>query len=141
MDVSQLPFNRLIGLERADPSENLLISLPEDQKYLNHVGTVHAGALLAVAEAGSGELLVRTLGHLSGFVPIVRSVEAKFRRPASGRVSARSIATQETADAWASQLTSRGRCSASVPIEVVDSRGVVVLSAAVEWFISKDKTG
>ena len=54
MDISQLPFNQLIGLELASPDSDLLISLPAGVQYTNHLGTVHGSALLAVAEAGSG---------------------------------------------------------------------------------------
>ena len=57
MDVSQLPFNHYIGLELASQESGFLVSLPEDPKYTNHVGTVHASALLAVAEAGSAAFL------------------------------------------------------------------------------------
>ena len=113
MDVTQLPFNRLIGLESSAADSGLLVSLPDGPQYTNHLGTVHAAALLAVAEAGSGAFLARHLGGETGIVPVVRRLESKFRRPA------------------------RGRVSAAVPVEVVDQAGIVVLSAVVEWFISR----
>jgi acyl-coenzyme A thioesterase PaaI-like protein len=137
MDISQLPFNQLIGLELAGPEDGFLVSLPDKPQYSNHLGTVHGSALLAVAEAGSGEFLLRHLGPIEGFVPVVRRVEAKFRKPASGRVSSQCSIAEEVIVAWSSELASRGRLSASIPIEVVDSRGVVVMSAVVEWFISR----
>jgi acyl-coenzyme A thioesterase PaaI-like protein len=62
MDVTALPFNRLLGLEPADPGSGFLVSRPGGPRYTNHLGTVHAAALLAVAEAGSGAFLVRTFG-------------------------------------------------------------------------------
>ncbi len=89
MDVTQLPFNRLIGLEPVAPDSGFLVRLPDGAQYTNHLGTVHASALLAVAEAGSGIFLLRHLGSGEGFIPVVRRLEAKFRRPASGPVSAR----------------------------------------------------
>jgi len=52
MNVAQIPFNAFIGIERAQGSERLL-ALPEHPRYLNHLGTVHASALLALAEASS----------------------------------------------------------------------------------------
>jgi len=67
----------------------------------------------------------------------VRRREARFRRPASGRVSARAAATDELVARWASDLAGRGRVTAAVPIEVVDAAGTVVLSATVEWFIAR----
>jgi acyl-coenzyme A thioesterase PaaI-like protein len=137
MDVTQLPFNRLIGLELAPAESGFLVSLPDGPQYTNHLGTVHASALLAVAEAGSGAFLVRYLGGGAGVVPVVRRLESKFRKPASGRVSARATVPPDELARWLSELAARGRVSAAVPVEVVDSAGVVVLSAVVEWFIAR----
>jgi acyl-coenzyme A thioesterase PaaI-like protein len=136
MDVTQLPFNRLLGLVPAADSE-FLVALPAGPQYANHIGTVHAGALLAVAEAGSGAFLAQALGPADGFVPVVRRVEAKFRKPAAGRVSARAVVPAGEVARWADDLAARGRVSAAVPVEVVDATGSVVLSATVEWFISR----
>jgi acyl-coenzyme A thioesterase PaaI-like protein len=58
MDVISLPFNRLIGLEAGSPESGFLLSLPAGVQYTNHLGTVHASALFAVAEAASGVFLV-----------------------------------------------------------------------------------
>ena len=138
MDISQLPFNQLIGLELVSPESGLLISLPAGVQYTNHLGTVHGSALLAVAEAGSGVFLMQQLGDNAGFIPVVRKLEAKFRKPASGRVSARCVVKPDEITRWVDeQLATRGRLSAIIPMEVVDEGGVVVMSAAVEWFIAK----
>src|SRR5687768_16586134 len=67
VDVTGLPFNRLIGLEAGGPEDQFLVSLPGLPQYTNHLGTVHASALLAVAEAGSGAFLVRHLGDPAGY--------------------------------------------------------------------------
>jgi acyl-coenzyme A thioesterase PaaI-like protein len=137
VDVTQLPFNRLIGLEAANPDDGFLVGLPDGPQYANHLGTVHASALVAVAEAGSGVFLMRHLGDVTGFVPVVRRLEAKFRKPATGRVWARATVPPEVVARWAEELASRGRVLAAVPVEVVDTGGVVVMSAVVEWFIAE----
>jgi acyl-coenzyme A thioesterase PaaI-like protein len=143
MDVTRLPFNRLIGLEPATPDGGFLVGLPDGPQYTNHLGTVHASALVAVAEAGSGEFLARHLGDggdAAGFVPVVRRLESKFRKPASGRVWARASVPPEQVQQWSEELASRGRVSCAVPVEVVDTSGVVVLSAVVEWFIARGRS-
>jgi len=138
MDVTQLPFNRLIGLEPAAADSGFLVGLPDGPQYTNHLGTVHAAALLAVAEAGSAALLLRHMGGATaGFVPVVRRLESKFRRPATGRVWARASVPPEEVARWSAELEARGRVSAAVPVEVVDAAGSVVLSAVVEWFIAR----
>ena len=64
MDVTRLPFNQLLGVEASAPDSGFLVSLPAGPQYANHLGTIHAGALLAVAEAGSGAYLVRQLAWI-----------------------------------------------------------------------------
>ena len=137
MDITQLPFNRLVGLEWAEPGTEFLVSLPAGPQYANHLGTVHAVALLAVAEAGAGAFLAQQQGTPAGLVPVVRRLEAKFRRPATGRVSARCKVPPAEVVKWLQELSSRGRVSASIPVEVVDEAGAVVMSAVVEWFIAQ----
>jgi len=141
VDVTRLPFNTLIGLESCAPESGFLVSLPAGQKYTNHLGTVHASALLAVAEAGSGVALLRHLGSAAGVVPVVRRLEAKFRAPATGRVSARSDLTAATVAEWAATLADRGRLLAPVSVEVVDEAGSVAMMAVVEWFLARTSTG
>jgi len=41
----------------------------------NHLGTVHASAQLALAEASRGEFLLRAMGDMQGIVPVVRRLE------------------------------------------------------------------
>jgi acyl-coenzyme A thioesterase PaaI-like protein len=137
MDVTQLPFNRLVGLELPVEGSGFLVSLPDGPQYTNHLGTVHASALLAVAEAGSGAFLAQQLGVHTGFVPVVRRLEAKFRKPGQGRVSARCTVSAQEVERWSSELATRGRVLAPVAVEVVDAFGAVLLSALVEWFIGR----
>src|SRR5262249_11895668 len=139
MDVTQLPFNRHIGLEPGANDSVFLVSLPDGPQYANHLGTVHASALLAVAEAGSGAFLVRHFGAGggAGVARVVRRLEAKSRKPARGRVSARCDVPAEELARWSAELATKARVSASVPVEVVDTSGVVVLSAVVEWFVTR----
>lgn len=137
MKIAEIPFNQFIGLEYGSTNKGFLVSLPESQQYTNHLGTIHGSALLAVAEAGSVEYLMRAFGEQLGFIPVVRKLEAKFRKPANGRVSARCLANNEEIAGWQQSLQERGRLSISLPMEVVNEQNVVVLSAIVEWFITK----
>jgi acyl-coenzyme A thioesterase PaaI-like protein len=137
MDVTAIPFNRFLGLEAGPLEGDILVSLPGLPQYTNHLGTVHASALLAVAEAGSGAFLLRHLGDAAGFVPVVRRLEAKFRKPARGRVSARASAPPEELERVPVEVRDRGRALVNVAVEVIDEGGTVVLTAGVEWLIAR----
>jgi hypothetical protein len=62
--VTELPFNNLLRIHPAGDAAHLL-QLPSGDEYLNHLGTVHAAAQLALAEASSGEFLLSISAPLS----------------------------------------------------------------------------
>ena len=133
--VIELPFNQHVGLQIAgDPAK--VLQLPAGGQYLNHLGTVHASAQLALAEASSGEFLLRAIGDLTGIVPVVRRLESKFRKPAHGSLT--STATMsEGVEGLRRELEAKGRVLVTIQVELHDEAGAHTLSATVEWFITR----
>lgn len=137
MDVTQIPFNHFLGIQKAAGATHLL-ELGDLPSYTNHLGTVHASVQLALAEASSGEFLLRTLPEFGNQVlAVVRRVEAKFKNPMRGRVFARAATTEADLKQSAEVLTAKGRAILPVTIEIVDTEGVVGLIATFEWFSQK----
>lgn len=60
--------------------------LNEKPEYRNHLNTVHASAMFALAEATSGHYLLEHFNELSDIIPVVRKVEVKYRKPVVGVV-------------------------------------------------------
>src|SRR6266404_7227589 len=86
MDITAIPFNQLVGIRRAERDPPYLLELSEQPANANHLGTVHACAQLTLAEASSGEFLLRAFKDEGGdTMAVVRSVQAKFRKPLQGR--------------------------------------------------------
>jgi acyl-coenzyme A thioesterase PaaI-like protein len=134
--VAELPFNSFLGIEMAsDPAH--VLRLPAGAQYLNHLGTVHASALLALAEASSGEFLLRAFGSASGVVPVVRRLEAKFRKPANGAITSTVSTPPAALEQVRADLAAKGRAIVSVAVELHDESGAHTLSATVEWFITR----
>jgi acyl-coenzyme A thioesterase PaaI-like protein len=137
MDLTEIPFNRFIGLERS-PREGFLFQLPAADHYQNHLGTLHAGALMALAEASSGEVMLEAIGHLGDpIIPVVRRFESKFRRPATGCVATRASLTAGERERLLSDLSGKGRGTVAIAVEVVDEQDLVCVTATVEWFVSR----
>jgi acyl-coenzyme A thioesterase PaaI-like protein len=134
--VTELPFNSFLGIETASEAPQLL-RLPAGAQYLNHLGTVHASAQLALAEASSGEFLLRALGSASGIVPVVRRLESKFRKPARGAVTSTVSTPPDILEQVRSDLAAKGRSMISIAVELHDESGTHTLSATVEWFITR----
>lgn len=136
VSVTELPFNGLLGIQIATDSAHLL-ELPAGGQYLNHLGTVHASAQLALAEASSGEFLLRHFGSTEGIVPVVRRLEAKFRKPANGAVTSTVTAASGAFEQLDAELASKGRALIPITVELHDQSGAHTLSATVVWFIQR----
>ena len=137
MKIEELPFNRLIGIAHAD-KEGSVLTLPNDVRYTNHLGTVHAAAQLALAEATSGEYLLTEFKDI-GFevLPVVRRLEAKFRKPAFGAIfSSVSVSPEEKAE-FLSHLTTKGRALLEIQVNIHDEHGAHTLATVIEWFVAR----
>jgi len=137
MNITELPFNRFIGIIPA-AKEGAVLSLTGDVRYTNHLGTVHAAALLALAEATGGAYLIEQFPTL-GFevVPVVRRVEAKFRKPALGAIFSKSSVQSDHREKFVSELMSRGRALLEIQVDVYDEHGTHALAATFEWFVAR----
>ena len=139
MDITALPFNQFIGIERAT-EEGRLLALPEGTHYTNHLGTVHASALMSLAEASSGEALIRALSDLAiPIVPVVRRFECKFRTPARGRLTSSASLSDQVCIDLRQSIAAQGRATVEFAVNIHDEADTHVLSAVVEWFIAKRK--
>ena len=137
MNLIEIPFNHLVGVTLPDEGVNAILILNATGKHLNHLGTVHASAQLTLAEAASGQLLWLAFPDLiDTVVPVVRRVEATFRRPAGpGRLWAKGAIPLDQQAKFLSDLTRKGRALLAVSITVVDASGTVTLQSKVVWYI------
>jgi len=138
MHVTDLAINKTLGMQLAPPGNSHIIEMPESPLMLNHVGTVHASVQFAVAEASSGEFLLRHLGDLQSQVfAVLRTSEVKFRKPARGALRASARFGDGVADTFSTELAARGRALVSVFVEVADAQGVVTMTGQYDWFLQR----
>ncbi|MDA0812230.1 MAG: DUF4442 domain-containing protein [Verrucomicrobia bacterium] len=100
---------------------------------------MHASALMALAEATSGQFLLTEYTELEDgtTVPVVRKFEAKFRKPAIGAVSSTASALPDTRVAFKETFRRRGKATLYVAVDVSDEHGTHALSAMVGWFVKR----
>ena len=85
-----IPYNRHLGLEVAEVGEGRgVITLPDDDRLHNHVGSQHAGALFSAGEAASGAAFMGAFAeHLGDITPLARSAEISYLKLAKGPITA-----------------------------------------------------
>lgn len=92
---------------------------------VNHFGSIYAGSLFTVAEMLGGVLGLNTF-DLEGFVPIVKSMEIRFLKPATTGVRAATSLPEEEIVRVESEARATGRAEFRLTAEVTDESGVVV---------------
>lgn len=136
MQITNLPFNQLIQLEYAD-KEPYLLKLSANAIYTNHLNTVHAAALFALAEATSGQfLLLQFPAYGNNLIPVVRKVDVKYKKPAIGAVYSKAHLLETDVAAISEQLQTKNRASFKLHVSVFDSSDVLVFEGTFEWFVS-----
>jgi len=136
--VTDLAINRAMGMRLAPAGSDHIVTLPASALLLNHVGSVHASVQFALAEAGSGELLLQHLGAAQDQVfAVLRTSSVKFRKPAHGELRAAAHFADTDAETLSANLTSRGRALVAVLVEVADTQGVVTMTGQFDWFLQR----
>jgi acyl-coenzyme A thioesterase PaaI-like protein len=142
MDVTDIPFNQFMGLRKVAAVPPGALALDAAPKYLNHIGTVHAAAQFALAEACCGEYLLSRFADLAeGHLAVVRKAEIKYRTPAYGALQARASLSDREADKLQAEVAARGRGFVPVRVEILDGKGDVTMQAAFTWYVQKIEDG
>ena len=134
-----IPFNKHVGLEVAEVGDGRgVVTLPDEGKLHNHVGSQHAAGLFAAGEAASGAAFLGAFAdHLAGLTPLARSAEIDYRKLGKGAITA-TANLDEDVDGLLSALESEGKVEFPVEIEMTDADGQVVAGMTVRWHVRKN---
>lgn len=135
---SELPFSQAIGLRPAPAGASHLLELPHSEVTKNHVGTMHAAAQFALAEAASALCLQREFPTLADQVfAVVRGSSLKYRRAATSTLYAYARPDDFTREHLVADLATRTRTAATVLVELKDAEGNLAFAGSFEWFIAR----
>lgn len=136
--ATDLAYNQALGIRDAAPEAEHLLELPGAPLVRNHLKTVHAAAQFSLAEAASAECLQRHYGAALGEVfAVVRAVEVKYRKPATGDLLAYGRPDDFTREHLLTEIAARGRSKAVILIDLKDRAGTLTFHGQFEWFISR----
>ena len=137
MHVTDLPIHKLLGIKLAPSGSAHVLELPESDTVQNHVGTVHAGVQFALAEACSGEFLLRESRGDENISGVLIAATVKFRSPARGQLRASAQVRGEAKPSLRDRLSSRGRAVVSVLVQVQDTSGAVTMDGRYDWLLER----
>jgi len=126
--ATDLALNRLLGIVAAPAGAAHLLEMAFTPQLQNHLGTMHAAAQFALAEFGAA---------VGPVFAVVRGVEVKYRKPATGDLLAHGAPDENTRANLLADLAARGRCSAVILVDLKDRAGTLTLHAKFDWFISR----
>jgi len=134
MLAATVPMVRTLGLEFAESSaERVVVSLPDQSAYHNHLGGPHAGAMFTLAESASGALVVANFAdQLSRAVPLAVRAEIGYRKFAQGRVTATAVLGRPAEEVVA-ELDGGGRPEFSVQVTLTREDGAVTGEMTIDW--------
>ena len=104
---------------------------------MNHLGTLHAGALFSLAEATSGEFLLRQFHHSElEIIPVVRKGDIKYSRPAESTVYSTADFTENSVDEIYAGLKERGKVLIEVRVELYNDTDERIAVSSIQWFLA-----
>ena len=137
MKVADIPFNRHIAI-RSSEKENGVMSLHSSQEMTNHLGTIHASAQYALAEACSGQfMLSRFPEYLEGYVAVLRNAGVKFKKQTKNNIYADASAEDETIQAFKARLDKKHRSILPVRVTIRDEQNNITMQGTFEWYVQR----
>ena len=103
---------------------------------VNHFGAMYAGSLFTVGEMLGGVLGFNTF-DLDGFIPIVKSLEIRFLKPATTTVTARTSLSDEEIARIEAEAQANGKAEFVLSTEVTDEAGMVVAATEGVYQVRK----
>lgn len=137
IDITKVPFNILLGITVASDKQYLL-QLEDKKQYTNHLDTVHAAALFALAEGSGAQLLLNIFPQniIESVNLVLRKVDVAYKKPCQGLVQSKAYLKDGTTQEITETLINKKRVSILTVVELYDSHNVKVFTAAFEWFVA-----
>jgi len=141
MAIASVPGIERTGLkvlELRDRYAKALMPLNEDNT--NHVGIMYAGSLFTLGEFSGGIIHLVSM-DFTKFVPIVKEVHIRFRRPAMTDITMEVTMTEQEAERLQAEAEENGKADYELHLELKDQSGETVAEVNGTWQIRKMPEG
>ncbi len=139
MQITDLPFNLHIDLQIDKNGDGDEVFLRQQQCLLNHVGSLHASVIHALAEGASGHYLILNLLPLfPESTVLVRKASIQYKRPAMQECSAKAIVDPAALQTCIDTLNRRSRTIFKIPVHVM-CEDKIIATAEIDWWLQVPK--
>ncbi|GAB2869762.1 DUF4442 domain-containing protein [Pseudoduganella ginsengisoli] len=135
--METLPLVRTLGIHIDSIGPGTAeVSMPDDSKLHNHLGTPHAGALFTLAETASGAAMAGGFAELiMGLRPVAKESRIQYQKVAKGATRASGRVPGDLA-ALKAQLAADGKIAFPVNVDIFDQEGTLAAQVTVDWYLS-----
>lgn len=137
MKIGDVPFNQFLGITESVHSSYML-QLEPAPHHLNHIGSIHAAVLFALAEATSGAYLLERRGDRSDINGLLRRSTTKYTKPVTGKVSSNAKVSDTVFEQVVSTIDAKGKALLDISVKLEDAAGESVASFVFSWLLAKD---
>lgn len=135
-NIIDIPFHQWLGI--APGTGDALLEMNELPHMLNHVGSIHACIQLALAEAAAGAFLWREFeAYTDILVPVVRKTEAKYSKPANGKLKAFVDFYECEKSVLLNYIPSKSRFGIQTRVTLLNEQHETTLIVVFDWFVVK----
>lgn len=136
--AKSIPYAAETGAQVVEiTAEGASARLAKIDKVLNHIGTVHAGALFTLGETASGAAMSGLLSEkVLELRPVAAEASIKYIKTAKTDLMAYGKATVEAAEALAA-IEADGKVQFDVNVSIRDADEVEVATMTVAWHVKK----
>ena len=111
--------------------------LDQRSETSNHIDTQHAGAMFTLGEAASGAAMAGALAPvILKARPVASTAQIAYKKIAKGTLTAHARTDQE-ASGLLSTLTSVGKVTLDVSVDIKDASGDTVVEMTVNWHVTQ----
>ena len=135
-----VPMVATLNLEFVEgDASRVVMRMPDQSPFHNHVGGPHAGAMFTLAESASGAIVLMNFGDLLAEVtPLAVEATIRYQKLAMGPVMA-TARISRPADEVLAELASGTRPEFAVDIEISTEDGTQTGAMSIVWTLKKNR--
>ncbi len=124
-----------LSIVHSEPG-HAVVRIPHVTGNLNHVGTIHAAALVLVGETAGG-LALLSHPRLSPYLLLAKGLAIRYRRPAPAACNAHARVSEEEVEQAVAAVEAAGKVDLPLRIEVRSDEGELLAELTVDYHLRK----